>query len=113
MATLRLTKFTPDPAFEAGLLRSTAVRRLLADLIDQALVNAERRAPFRLGLLEVSIRTVVAVDVVRQSLIGRMFATDFKAPWWEFGTARNTPVPFLRPGLEEAVPGASWEDKTR
>lgn len=99
--------FVPTPGLEAALLRSTELANALEGMVDDAVREAVRLAPERLGFLKDSIEG--EVGIVDGQLIGRVRALDFKAPWYEFGSVRTRPEPFLRPGVEAAVPGARWE----
>lgn len=105
------TTVVMEPGFERALLRSTELMGWLKDRITEAEANAVRLAPERLGFLKDSIES--EVGFAEGQLIARLRARDFKAPWYELGSIRTPPEPFLRPGLEEAVPFATWEAKTR
>ena len=67
---------------------------------------------------------VNALELLRQPGTTRSIAVEIESAALELDhddldgdvsvdTARNNAVPFLRPALEEAVPGAEWEAKTR
>lgn len=101
--------FVPDPNLAAGLLRSEELRRWLEGRLVEAKANAEGRVPVRFGYIKQSIET--EVGFFRGGLIGRLRAMDFKSPWVEYGTYRERARPFLRPGLDEAVPGAEWGER--
>lgn len=98
--------FELDEGFEAAVLRSEGVRKLLEDRIDDGVRRAKSRAPKRLGFLRDGIVGNVGVETrgdfaERGQLIGRIASTDFKTVWAEFGTVKRAKEPFLRPTLEE------------
>lgn len=98
-------RFVPNPAFEAELLGSSELVAGLTALTNEAAEAAKLFVPRRLGFLSDSIEVVVGFSEGR--IVGRVVAKDFKAGFYEFGT-RTMPagVPFLRPGLAAALPGA-------
>lgn len=96
-----MTRFTPDPGFEAALLRSSGFRDVLEDLVEDAADVAADLAPFETGALADSVYGDVALT--EHGWTGRVGATDFKAGWFEEGAVGVTPHPFLRPAVEQTI----------
>lgn len=94
-------RFDPDPTLEAELARTVEVAAVLEALAAAAAETARRLVPVASGDLRDSIDHEVAMEAAGQ--VGRVFATDFKASWVEFGTIRRPARPFIRPALETEV----------
>lgn len=108
---LRLTRFTADPLFEERLVTSPMVRDWLEELGKAAVPEVQRRAPERLGFLKRDIGFVI--ELVNGRLVLRVVSADFKSSWHERGTSRTPARPFLRPGVQAALPGARWTGSAR
>lgn len=102
-------KFQPDLRGIAQILRSDDTHDFLADIAADVAGTADELAPYRLGYLAGSVDWEIE-DQTRDDLgrftpdgglVGIVFADDFKAIFWEYGTA-NFPggSPFLVPALE-------------
>ena len=93
--------FVPNPRFETELLASPEVRDLLDTFKDDLETIAKSRVRKRTGNLERSIH--YDVDVDGGQFKGRLNADDFKAGWYEFGSARTDAESFLRSSVEDVV----------
>lgn len=107
---MRGTRFELAPDFEAKVLISAPVAAWLNDLGKLAVPAVRRLAPRRLGFLEAGVDHDVVVDTEGRRLVLRIFNTDFKAGWYEFGTERQAARPSLRPGTATAIPAAKWSE---
>lgn len=90
--------YVPNPTFEAEYLASEDALELVAGIAETAAPIAEAAAPKRLEHLADSIEA--DAGFVEGVATGRVNAHDFKAHWYEFGTRRQSPEPFLRPAME-------------
>ena len=93
--------FVPNPRFEPELLASHDVRTMLETLRDPLEDGARDRARVRTGHLRDSIH--YDVDLDDGQFAGRLNDDDFKAGWYEFGSARSPADAFLRNTVEEVV----------
>jgi hypothetical protein len=105
---LRFQRFASNPAVAAQLLTSPSLVPGLTSIGARGRAAAQRRAPRRGGYLADGIDYEVGIDRRRRALVLRLFGSDFKTGWYEFGTVRNRPVAMLRRGLDEAAPGLKW-----
>jgi hypothetical protein len=96
-----MSRFDLDPDFEDAVLRSAEFRDALEDLVAEAADVADLRAPYLTGTLASSVFGDVALT--EDGWVGRVGATDFKAPWFEEGADGVPPRPFLRPAVEETI----------
>jgi len=98
-------RFVRDPGFEAALFVSPEIEAALRDRCDAAAARARDLAPDDPRTGEPDLHTSVFSDVqlTATGYQGRVGATDFKAPWFEEGSARTSPRPFLRPAVEEEI----------
>lgn len=73
------------------------VRALLEGVGAELVPVAQELAPRKTGDLGDSVTYEVEVEETPTGprLIGKLFATDFKAPWMEFGTVLDVAHPFL------------------
>lgn len=91
-------KFVPDPGFEAALLRSTAVKKLLEAIAEQGAALYRDGVPVDEGDLRDSIFGDVALT--EDGFRGRIGATDWKAALVELGTSLRDPDGSLRQAVE-------------
>lgn len=98
-------RFVRDPGFEMALFASVEIELALKDRTDAAAARARELAPDDPRTDEPDLHTSVFGDVALTATgyKGRVGATDFKAPWYEEGSARTAPRPFLRPAVEEEI----------
>lgn len=99
-----VSRFEPNPAFPAESVRTEELGVSIGELVGVMAEGAQQDAPYRTGALEASIEGGVAL--IDGHWVGRVWASDFKARWHEFGTRYMDAHPFLRPQLERALPGA-------
>lgn len=97
--------FEEDPNFRAELLRSVGVKTVLEELAGRAAARAAELAPDDPRTQDNDLHSSVYGDVAMtpRGWAGRVGATNFKAPWFEVGSARTPARPFLRPAVEETV----------
>lgn len=103
-------KFVPNPGWEDAVLRSTDLVDALTPIAEQAESIAKVNAPRRLGYFEDSITAEVAYSPRHRAVIVHLASSDFKAWWIEAGTVDTHAVPTLVPAMEQAAPGARWEN---
>jgi hypothetical protein len=96
-----MSRFDLDPDFEDAVLRSAEFRDALEDLVAEAPAGADLRPPYLTGTLASSF--LGDVPHTEDGWVGRVGATDFKAPWFEEGADGVPPRPFLRPAVEETI----------
>lgn len=94
--------FVPNPGFALAALRSSAVKNKLEALVEEGARRASELAPDdpATGSPDLHSSVVGEVILTGQGYLGRVIATDYKGMFYEFGTSRNEPRPFLRPALE-------------
>jgi hypothetical protein len=97
------SRFELNPNFEPQILRSTNIKRILDNQAPKVAAGARNKVPVRTGHLKDSIDWDLTTE--DRGLIARIYATDFKAPWYEFGTARKAAVPYLGPALADVFGG--------
>lgn len=100
-----MNRFDEDPHFREALLRSAGVRVALEDRVAAVADVASELAPDDPDTTsnDLSSSIVGDVDMTARGWAGRVAALNFKAPWYEVGSARTEPRPFLRPAAEQEV----------
>lgn len=100
-----MTTFKRDPQFDELLFRSRGMREVLEDRCEAAADVAAQLAPDDPSTGEGDLSSSVAADVAmtRRGFVGRVLAENFKAHWFENGTVKMRPRPFLRPAVEREI----------
>lgn len=104
-----MVTFVPNPAFEAELLRSTFVKRLLEAAAEQGAAIYRDGVPVDEGDLRDSVFGDVALT--EDGYKGRIGATDWKAALVELGTSLRDPDGSLRRAVESL--GFTIEERHR
>lgn len=97
--------FRLSPTFEDELMLSPWMRELLAGASEAVKTSARALAPRLRGFLIEDIEA--DVGMVDGRITGRVWSSDFKTIWHEFGTRKMHPHPFLFPALVRTLPGAT------
>lgn len=104
-------KLIPNPRFEHQLTTDESrMQRMLADLsylADEARSRTRRRKNF----LAKSITLDVGFAEEHGQIIARLNAGDFKAVWYEFGSARTPKDAMLRSTVEDNIGPVTGGDK--
>lgn len=106
-------RFTRDPRFERELLASPGIYELVADRTAAAARVAADQAPDdpRTGSPDLHSSVFSDVSIGARGVVGRVGATDYKAPWFEEGASNVRAQPFLRPAVEQEIgPVEAGED---
>jgi HK97 gp10 family phage protein len=100
-----MSGFKRDPQFDELLFRSQGMRQVLEDRCEAAAPVAAELAPDDPRTTDDDLRSSVAADVAmtRRGFVGRVLAEDWKAHFFENGTVKIRPRPFLRPAVEREV----------
>lgn len=101
--------YVPNPGLEPALLNSPQMRTWLNALGPPGVATARRLVHKRFHFIEESIDYDVGLNDGR--LVLRIFATDFKAVWHEFGTVNNPAAHYLRGAITTIAPGARFEGR--
>lgn len=102
--------YIPNPRFASQYYTSGEALELVDRLGGQVVPAAAANARKRLEIMADSIAKSTGVEDGRATC--RVRVDDFKGGWWEFGTSRFPPDPFLRPAAEE-VTGQSLKGERR
>lgn len=94
-------RYLPDRDFARNYAASDEALELVDRLAREVAPVAEETARRRLGHMAESVEAVSGI--VSGTATGRVLASDFKARWYEFGTRRQPPSPFLRPAVESVL----------
>jgi HK97 gp10 family phage protein len=97
--------FELDPAFREAFLRSAEARDLLELPAEETAARARELAPHAEQHPRFHIRDSIEAEVALTAVgfVGRVSAGSFIAHFFEFGTVKMEPRPFLLPALEEVV----------
>lgn len=106
---MSITRFIPNPRFEASYLASSEPVPMLEAAAGAVAERAADIVRKRTENLADSIEVDVGLDT-DDVQTGRVNANDFKAHWWEFGH-RGRRDPFLRPAAETVVGKVRGGDK--
>lgn len=93
--------FTPRRQAERELKQSEQMRRLMSRVGVSAKKEAQALAPRRTGRLARSIRFELVPTP--DGWVASVNFREFYGRFFEFGTVRQPPQPFLRPGVQSAV----------
>lgn len=98
-------RFIPNPKFAEEAKALPGMANKLQQICDQVARRARELAPDdpRTGAPDLHTEIETDVKLTSDGWKGRVLDKNFKAAWYEFGTVRQNPRPYLRPALEQVV----------